>query len=298
MAFTSDSVKVFLEVLDSGSFSAAARRLKRVPSAISMNISQLEAELDMQLFDRSAREAIPTTAALALEPKARQVQQQLRELQTQALQLHQGLEKRLTLAIAPELLSAAWNGPLATLAAEFPALEVEVRSEPQADALRLLHEGSVQIALVFERPTLDERERFQEFGSELLVAVAAPDYSELTAHDGAVREEHLMTMRQILVGSGDMNGADTRMLLSRKIWLTDSHLATLSLVQAGLGWAWLPKTLIQPALSSGTLVEIAFENMSNELRLWVDIVWVKNRPLALGAQRYIELMRIQAGSAP
>ncbi|HDY97177.1 MAG TPA: LysR family transcriptional regulator [Pseudomonas sabulinigri] len=291
MAFTSETVKVFLEVLDSGSFSAAARRLKRVPSAISMSISQLEAELDMQLFDRSAREAIPTAAARALEPKARQAQQQLRELQTQALQLHQGLEKRLTLAIAPELLSAAWNGPLATLAQEFPALEVEVRSEPQADALRLLHEGAVQIALVFERPNLDERERFQEFGSELLVAVAAPNYPELKAYGGPIRQEHLINMRQILVGSGNVTKADTRMPLSRKIWLTDSHLATLSLVQAGLGWAWLPKTLIQHLLSAGQLVEIAFENVSNELCLWVDIVWVKDRPLALGAKRYLELMR-------
>jgi len=298
MAFTSETVKIFLEVLDSGSFSAAARRLKRVPSAISMSISQLEAELDMQLFDRSAREAIPTSAARALEPKARQARQQLLELQTQALQLHQGLEKRLTLAVAPELLSSGWNSPLASLAQEFPALEIEVRSEPQADALRLLHTGAVQIALLFERPTLDERERFQEVGSELLVAVASPHYPEIKAHGGPIREEHLRNMRQIVVGSGEMAKSDTCMLLSRRIWLTDSHLATLSLVQAGLGWAWLPRTLIQSALSAGTLVEIAFENMSNELQLWVDIVWVKDRPLALGAQRYIELMRDQAGALP
>lgn len=291
MAFTSETVRVFLAVLDSGSFSAAARQLRRVPSAISMTISQLEAELDIQLFDRSAREAIPTTAARALEPKARRVQRELRELQTQALQLHQGLEKRLTLAVAPELLSAAWNGPLATLAQEFPTLEVAVRSEPQADALRLLHEGTVQIALVFERPATDERERFHEFGSERLVAVVGPDYLAQRAAGGPILEEQLMNMRQIVVGSDDVSGSDPRMVRSRQIWLTDSHLATLSLVQAGLGWAWLPRTLIQPLIAAGSLVEIAFENMSNELWLWVDMVWVKDRPLGLGAQRYIALMR-------
>lgn len=194
MAFNSENVKVFLEVLDSGSFSAAARKLKRVPSAISMTMSQLEAELDMPLFDRSSREATPTVAALALEPKARQVQRQLRELQTQALQLHQGLEKRLTVAVAPELLSAGWNAPLAKLSEEFPTLEVEIRSEPQADALKLLHEGEVQIALVFERPALDERERFKEFGSELLVAVVGPG-NPLAMLDGPLREEHLKNMR-------------------------------------------------------------------------------------------------------
>jgi DNA-binding transcriptional LysR family regulator len=289
MAFTSENVKVFLEVLDSGSFSAAARKLKRVPSAISMTMSQLEAELDISLFDRSSREATPTVAALALEPKARQVQRQLRELQTQALQLHQGLEKRLTVAVAPELLSAGWNAPLAKLSEEFPTLEVEIRSEPQADALKLLHEGEVQIALVFERPALDERERFQEFGSELLVAVVGPGYP-LAMLDGPLREEHLKNMRQIVVASGEIADADPRMVLSKQVWLTDSHLATLSMVQAGLGWAWLPKTLIQPLITNGSLIEIQFANMTNELWLWVDMVWVKDRPLGLGAQRYITLM--------
>ena len=73
MAFTSETLKVFLAVVDSGSFSAAARKLGRVPSAVSMAVSQLEAELDLVLFDRSTRKAIPTPAARALEPQARQV---------------------------------------------------------------------------------------------------------------------------------------------------------------------------------------------------------------------------------
>ena len=66
MAFTSDNVLVFLAVLDRGSFSAAARALSRVPSAVSMAIAQLEAELDMPLFDRSGREP-PPPAAIAAE---------------------------------------------------------------------------------------------------------------------------------------------------------------------------------------------------------------------------------------
>ena len=47
MAFSSDSVHLFLAVLDHGSFSAAARALGRVPSAVSMAMASLEAELDM-----------------------------------------------------------------------------------------------------------------------------------------------------------------------------------------------------------------------------------------------------------
>src|SRR5258707_581655 len=107
--FDSDNVQVFLAVLDRGSFSAAARALGRVPSAVSMTIAQLEAELDLALFDRSGREPTATAAAKALEPAARQLAHQLRMLQGQALSLHQGLERRLSLAIAPELLAASWK---------------------------------------------------------------------------------------------------------------------------------------------------------------------------------------------
>ena len=63
MAFSTDNLQVFLAVLDHGSFSAAARSLGRVPSAVSMAIAGLEAELDLLLFDRSGREPKPTAAA-------------------------------------------------------------------------------------------------------------------------------------------------------------------------------------------------------------------------------------------
>ncbi|MBS0344792.1 MAG: LysR family transcriptional regulator, partial [Proteobacteria bacterium] len=85
MSLSSDNLQVFLAVLDHGSFSAAARALRRVPSAVSMAIANLEADLDLPLFDRSGREPKPTEAARSLEPQARLVDAQLKALQVQAL---------------------------------------------------------------------------------------------------------------------------------------------------------------------------------------------------------------------
>ncbi|QJI37129.1 LysR family transcriptional regulator [Pseudomonas sp. ADAK13] len=298
MAFTSESVKVFLSVVDGGSFSAAARKLGRVPSAVNMAVSQLEAELDMLLFDRSTRKAIPTAAARALEPQARQVASQLNLLDAHALQLHQGLESRLILAMAPELQTGAWSRPLSTLAKEFPTLEIEVRSASQSEAVRMLHEGSVQLALVFERPGIDERETFLEAGSQLLVAVASPDHPAAAGKNSPLNEEQLVNIRQIIVATGEPTGSDPRVVLSRRVWLSDSYLATLDMVQAGLGWAYLPQPLVQPLIATGVLTEVVFDNMASQMRLWVDIVWVKNRPLGLGASRYLSLMREIVRSGP
>ena len=294
MAFSSDNVQIFLAVLDHGSFSAAARALGRVPSAVSMAIANLEAELDLVLFDRSSREPRPTAAARSLEPQARLLAAQLKQLQVQALGLTQGLEHRLTLAIAPELLAAPWSEALATLAQEHPLLQVEVLAAPQADALALLHTGRAQLALVFERPSLDGREGFQEVASEVLVMVIAPTHPLMAESAGALREAHLTSTRQIVLAGRDLAGSDTRFVFARHIWRTDNALAALSLVTAGLGWAWLPRNMVQPHVAAGTLVELPMQNLSNRLDLYVDVVWSKERPLGLGAQRLVALI----GRAP
>ena len=290
MAFSSESVQVFLAVLDHGSFSAAARALGRVPSAVSMSVANLEAELDLQLFDRSGREPRPTAAARSLEPQARLIDAQFKALQAHALGLTQGLESRLTLAIAPELLSAPWSGALATLAQEHPLLEVEVLSAPQADALVMLHTGRAQLALVFERPSLDGREGFQEVATETMVCVMAPSHPALQTPGGRLREEHLTNTRQIVVAGRDLATSDPRFVFARHAWRTDNALAALSLITAGLGWGWLPRNFARPHVAAGALVEIPFENLSNGLDLWVDVVWSKERPLGLGAQRLVALI--------
>lgn len=303
MAFSSDSVQVFLAVLDRGSFSAAARALGRVPSAVSMTMAHLEAELGLALFDRQGREPRPTPAARALEPQARQLAAQLQQLNVQAQALHQGLEQCLTLAIAPELLAGRWSAPLAALAAEYPLLQVEVLAAPQADALALLHAGRAQLALVFERPSIDGSEGFQEVGSETLVAVMAPQHPLLQAARGEpagtarLREEHLTGTRQIVVASRDPAQRDPRFVLARHHWRTDNHIAALALIEAGLGWGRLPHALVRPRIAAGALVALSFENLSNALTLWVDLVWSRARPLGLGAQRFVALMA-EAATAP
>jgi len=56
------SIRVFLEVVDAGSFSAAARRLGVTPSAVSRHVSQLEANLGARLFSRTTRKQSLTEA--------------------------------------------------------------------------------------------------------------------------------------------------------------------------------------------------------------------------------------------
>lgn len=298
-AFNSEMVAVFLAVMDTGSFSAAARQLGRVPSAISMAIANLEAELALELFDRSGREPKPTAQALALEPQARLLIAQLQQLNTQALELSQGLETRLTLVIAPELQSTPWVRPLQVLAREYPSLEVQVITAPQTDALRLLHDGGAQLALVFQRPAADGRESFQEVGRETLVAVIArqhPLLQELSPQ-GRLSDIQLRPIRQVMVGSRSQDDTNHPggpfCITSEHYWRVDHPEAALQMVLAGLGWTWLPRAFVQPYINGQMLVELPIANFTNGEELWVDLVWSRERPLGLGAQQFVALMAEQ-----
>ena len=50
MNINQDQLIIFQTVMETGSFSAAARKLGKVPSAISMSIANLEIDLDLTLF--------------------------------------------------------------------------------------------------------------------------------------------------------------------------------------------------------------------------------------------------------
>ena len=63
---TPDSLAMLQVIADTGSFAAAARQLRLVPSALTYRVRQMEETLDVLLFDRRARQAQPTEAGQTL----------------------------------------------------------------------------------------------------------------------------------------------------------------------------------------------------------------------------------------
>src|ERR1700681_4325601 len=57
-ALTLDQIRVFLSVVDEGSFPKAAKSLQRAQSAVTYAIRKLEAEIGVPLFDRSAYRSV------------------------------------------------------------------------------------------------------------------------------------------------------------------------------------------------------------------------------------------------
>lgn len=291
MNFSSDNIELFLAVLDRGSFSAAARTLGRVPSAVSMAIGNLEAELGYPLFERTHRETRPTALAQALEPHARMIAGQLALLQVHALELSQGLESTLSISVVPDID----HGPLLTaikaVSERYPLLDVEILNAPQEQALQLLQVGRVSLCLAFAGLTVDPQQRFQNIGMESLVAVISPQHPALAHQPRQIAYlEDLVNVRQILVASHDLPITDTRALIGKAQWRTDSLSMALEMVEAGLGWGDFPLSRVAPLLKAGRLLRLDFNNTRNELQLPVHAFWRQSHPLQKAAQELVRML--------
>ena len=109
---TFDQLRIFLAIVDTGSFAAAGRKLNRAVSVISYGISNLEAQLGLSLFDREGtRKPQLTVAGRALLAEARSISHGLDGLRAKVKGLRDGLEatyRELARSEHDEARSHAW----------------------------------------------------------------------------------------------------------------------------------------------------------------------------------------------
>ncbi|MBF4560164.1 LysR family transcriptional regulator [Pseudomonas sp. p50] len=288
MNFNSDSIELFLAVIERGSFSAAARALGKVPSAVSMGIGNLEAELGYSLFDRSHREPVPTAMAHALMPHARLIAEQLKQLQVHAIELSLGLESKLSIGVVADIDKRRLMAAIKVITERHPLVDIEVLSAPQDDVLALLHSGRVSVCLAFAGLSMNVLERFQFVGTERMIATLSADNPLFQGQD--LYLEDLVNVRQIIVASRDLPISDTRPLVAESYWRTDTLAMALDMVEAGLGWGNFPLSVVQPLLDAGRLKRLSFRNIENGLVLPVHAIWLKSQPLQKGALAVVELL--------
>ena len=289
MNINQEQLIIFKTVIESGSFSAAARKLGKVPSAVSMSIANLEIDLNLQLFLREGREPTATAQALTLYEKTEQLLTEMNQWKQHAYALSHGLESSLNIVVVSELLHMQWIDYIAILEAEFPSLQINIFSAPQEDALNMLLNQTAQLAMMFEREQLESREQFVELKREVLVPVAAL-HTELATFK-QVRYEQILQNRQIVVASRDRS-LKPELLFSKKYWRTDNNLSACAMIIDGLGWGILPLDMLnQNPHIHQQLKILDFLDFSPKFEYFIDLVWSRESELGAAARFLIDHIR-------
>ena len=140
-----DLLRAFLAIVDTRSVSAAALRVGRTPSAVSMQIKRLEEGIGRRLFERDSRTVRPTPHAETMAPLARRWLEDgaslMGQLRAPALTGH------VAIGIPDDYASVHMPCILKRFARSHPAVQVEVTCLDSSDLIAMLRAGTLDATL-------------------------------------------------------------------------------------------------------------------------------------------------------
>lgn len=278
-----DSLRAFVLAAELGSFSAAARRMKKAQSAVSTAISNLEIDTGLMLFDRSSRSPTLTPEGRSLLPYATGILLGQQEFSAKAGSLSEGVEDHLCIAVEQGIDLTPVLNILTDFADHFPHLTLEILSTGPNDTATLLKEGRVVLGLMTEQESYPTGFQFRGVGHWTLVPVCSTSHP--LAKFERVSHTQLRQHRQVVLKSRSNDGLGlVGEIKSAATWYAQSPNIILDLVLRGLGWAELPLSVVKDRLQSASLVRMAYSFQQSDVLEGLDLVWTEQHGLGQAGQ--------------
>ncbi|NPD66606.1 LysR family transcriptional regulator (plasmid) [Lichenicola cladoniae] len=258
-SLTLDQLRVLVAIADTGSFSAAGRKLGRVQSAISQAVATLESVQGVALFDRSEFRPALTDVGRVLVGQARTLLSGAARFEALAAGMREGLEPELAVAIDPLVPTAAFIDSLQALRLEFPYLPVSFSTEGLGGAERRLRRGDAALALCILLPSVPDDVAALPLLGINLIPVVSPAHP-LAGLDRPATHVDLDEHIQLVLSDPAAPDGPSYGVIGTRAWRFVELGRRLDFLLAGLGWCRMPEYLVMPHLADGRLVSLAIEN--------------------------------------
>jgi DNA-binding transcriptional LysR family regulator len=259
---TFDQLRIFLAIVDTGSFAAAGRRLNRAVSVISYGIANLEAQLGLSLFDREGtRKPVLTVAGRALLAEARSISHGMDGLRAKVKGLLDGLEAEVDLAVDVMLPSERLGKVLRAFAQAFPTVQLRLHAEALGAITAMVLDRAAVIGVSGPLSAGVEGIESMAAGLVPMVPVAAPDHplgrmEAIAPGAGRNYTQLVLTDRSRFTEGQDYS------VSSPKTWRLADLGAKHALLREGIGWGNMPLPMIEGDLVAGTLVRLVMPDHS------------------------------------
>jgi DNA-binding transcriptional LysR family regulator len=263
------AMEAFVLVVDSGSFSAAARRLNVGQPAVSKLVAQLEERLGVKLLVRTTHGLTPTEAGLNYYERARRSIEEADEAELAARGASKGLSGRLRVSAAATFARIHLIPHIPEFLSDHPDLKLDVVLDDRN--VDLVQEG-IDVALRMGRlvdSTLTAR-RIASCGHAVL---ATPAYfaragepatpADLLAHDAVIYAQR---------GGGatwtfKRDGAEVPVTLNDRLRVSAAE-GVRAAVLAHAGIAIASEWMFTPELAEGTVQKALRDWQLPQLDLW------------------------------
>jgi DNA-binding transcriptional LysR family regulator len=266
--------KAVQAIVAHGKIVNAAKALSLSPPAVTIQLRQVEEEVGLALFDRTADGMRPTAAGLAFVDAAQAIEERMRLLQDQMDAIKGVRTGSLRLGVVS---TAKYFAPrlMAAFVKEYPDIDMRLFIGNRAETIGRLKNRDVDIALM-GRPAKDVPVRASAFGDHPLVIIAPPNHPLAKARD--ISKERIAQENFIVREPG----SGTR--ISLEIFLSDipgriddlgvemaSNETIKQAVMAGLGIAFISAHTIAFEVEAGRLAVLDVAGMPIR-RQWFSVM--------------------------
>lgn len=298
MIVTTERLQYLWAVAETGSFTAAARRLGVSSAAVQQVIKNMESDLDAPLFRRSpGRRPTLTDLGRQFYFHALELVPRLEGLENLALSRGQGLEGRLLVGLHGFIMFPQIQEALAELQQTFPTVEILLYdgedSVLHCDKLRQLDRSARHTVDILLAPA---RLRYDHGGQSVMIdriiwrVVAAPGHP-LSRIRGAVSLDDLQRHRQLLPLPGIISSDafyDSFRLSSRLIRYSQFY-QLQEMLLAGTGFAVFPAQIAASYVARGQLKVLELDFDDGFTTTAVELAWVE--PLGTAGQWLVERLQ-------
>lgn len=283
---------MLVAVVDHGGFAQAAEALHRSQSAVSAAVAKLQQQLGIEAFRPEGRRSRLTAAGEALLRDARRLLADAAELETRAGHLGRGWEPEVRLVVDAAFPTDHLLAAMARFGGDCHGTRLQLSEVVLSGADEALLEGRADLAIASFVPPGFLGEVLVEVEFVAVVAAAHP-LAALTR----VSAERLRRERQVVIrDSGTRIKRDVGWLGADQRWTVSQLQTALELVRGGMGFAWLPRHMLQDDLAGGRLQPIALTRGGTR-RAPLHLVLARPDEAGPGAGRLARLLR-EAVAAP
>jgi len=283
------AIELLTAIETEGSMAAAARRLGKVPSALSYQVRRLEESLDLLLVDRRSGRALLTESAQLLVREGRDLRAALDGALTRARRAALGFESELVIAVdAVVPIELLWP-----LVLGFDRLKAPTRlrfwHEVLSGSWEALLSGRADLVVGAPGDAPANREiRMQPLGRIEFVFCVAPQHP-LAAVAEPLAPEQISRHRAIAVADSarSMPRRTAGLLPGQPVMTVPDFNYKVAALCSGLGCGYLPRHVAAESLHSGRLLQRS--TAQGEVAAAVHLAWrepIRGKALAWFIQAF------------
>jgi DNA-binding transcriptional LysR family regulator len=284
---TLDQWRTLQAVVDCGGFAQAAEALHRSQSSVSYTVARMQDQLGVPLLRIDGRKAVLTEAGEVLLRRSRQLVKNASQLEDLAHHMEQGWEAEVRLVVDAAYPNSRLVRALRAFMPQSRGCRVRLREEVLSGVEEVLLEGVADLAISsFNIPGY----LGTEMSSVEFVAVAHPEHP-LHQMQRALTFQDLESQLQVVIrDSGRNQPRDVGWLGAEQRWTVGSLATASTFVSSGLGFAWLPRHIIERELKEGVLKILPLDKGGSRNPTFY-LYASKDKPLGPATQILVELIR-------